>query len=472
MKSKISFVFGLIFSVIVLGGILTRNNFFQFADTVTPGQSGFFDPNHPTRVAYRETRERKLVNVGRAPFAIAANKFDCKSFVSSLKDLDFVHISWLFNTFGTKYSCLNKILDDPRLITLQTNLINEPGHRNRRLEKHEFLYNISSPQKFDQLLKSRNPKLKAQFDKYVGPLQDLLVSRLQPQTECLINPGLESNVSSRAAKVLNEWAREAFPFCKIIWNPIAKANTPVNSGADLIEQHGWEPTFKTHSCTFNNDGSDINFPERKAGSALAHEKDPLSPKNYVNSGNALQYEIQEYANQCKVIYLWTVEDNCFAYDNVTAPWAPPTKRPCKVGPVNRLVAKEIKIAHTRRDVEPKSFEYTDEEEAAFAGCSEIRKPNDGAKKGFLLKQSEFSDRGGALLLPSNLRGVDSATVVYKNKKVDSYKFSGIYGHDSSGRPLWRSDVSPLKYPYRSTLILKDGNKKICYRLSNPKIRND
>lgn len=470
MRTKVSYLIGILSVILLLSvTVIKKADFFQ---SVELPPNAFFDPNHPTRLAYRETLERRLVNVGRAPFAIAHNKFDCKGFISSLKDLDFIHVAWLFNTFGTKYSCLNKILADPRLVTLQTNLINEPGHRNRRLEKHEFLYNISSPSKFDKLLKSRNPKLKAQFDKYVAPLQDLLVSRLQPQTECLINPGLESNVSARAGKVLVQWTREAFPFCKVVWNPLAKAKDTQGTGANLIEQHGWSPSFSTNSCIFNNDGSDINFPGRKAASAIAHEKDENSPKNYVNSGNALQSTIEELANQCKIAFLWVGEDNCFNYDGQGAPWVHPTRRSCKAGPVNKYVAKEVAHAHKNGIREPKEFVYSEAEESSFAGCSEIRKPHDGAKKNFLLKQSEFSDRGGVVITPTSLNGASSITVVHKGTKVDSYQRTGNYGHDGSQRGLWRSNKSPLKYPFKVAVRIKQGNKTICYRVNNPRIRND
>jgi hypothetical protein len=432
----------------------------------------FFDESEPSRVAYRQANQTKLVNVGRAPFALASPKFNCKGFVSSIKELDFLHIAWLYNTFGNDYRCLNEILSDPRLITLQTNLINEPGHRNRRLEKHEFLYGISSPKKYDRLLKSRNPDLKRKFEKYVSPLQDILASRLQPYTECLINPGLESNVSTRAAKVLVEWTKEAFPYCKIIWNPIAKVGSPAGTGAELVEQHGWNPKFQTHACTFNNDGSDINFPEREAASAALAKRNPNTIKDYLNSGAPLQGAIEEFANQCKVIYLWTAEDNCFNHDNLLAPWLPPLKRGCKNGPVNRLVAKEVRRAHRLGVRAPKQFVYTAKEESSFLGCSEIKNPNDGFKKGFLLKQSEFSDRGGVIITPSKFNSASQITLVHEGKVIDRYKRSGNYSHDGSNRGLWRSQTSPLAYPLKVAVKIKQGSRTICYRVNNPRIRND
>lgn len=435
-------------------------DFFNLAE-----RSAFLDSNHASRVAYQEALERRLVNVGRAPFGIAHKRFNCKSFLASIKDLDFLHIAWLYNTFGKNYSCLNKLFNDPRLITLQTNLINEPGHRNRRLEKHEFLYGISSPSQYDRLLKSKNPKLKAKFLKYVRPLQDLLVSRLQPHTECLINPGLESNVSARAGKVLVSWAKEAFPMCRIIWNPIAKTSTPKGTGADLIEQHGWFPNFTTHSCTFNNDGSDINFPERKTRDAILHEKDHNHPKNYLNAGNSLQSAVEEFANQCEVIYLWVGEDNCFGYNEQMKAWHPPLTRSCNVGPVNKLVAKEVKRAQEKGKRAPRKFVYTSEDEKSFQGCTSIRNPRDGFKKGFLLKQSEFSDRGGVIITPIRASSIE---VVHRGVRVDKYQKTGKF----DTRDLWRSNKTILQYPLKVAIKLKTGSETICYRVDNPRIRND
>lgn len=462
---KLAVLIGLSFCFCLIPNVLTTQAF-------SSQENAFFDESDPSRIAYNQQVETKLVNVGRAPFALASPKFDCNGFIRSLENLDFLHVAWLFNTFGTDYRCLTRLLDDQRLITLQTNLINEPGHRNRRLERHEFLFSVKTPKEYDRLLRAKNASLKRRFDRYVKPLQDLLASRLQPRTECIINPGLESNVSPQAGKVLVSWAREAFPYCKIVWNPIAKAGTTQGTGANLVEQHGWFPVFSTHNCTFNNDGSDINFPGRKAASAIKHEKNPASPKDYLNAGNALQSALEEYANQCKVIYVWTAEDNCFDYNKQTAPWMPPLKRGCKNGPVNGLVAKEVETVHRNGVRAPKTSEYSELEESSFRGCSVIRSPKDGAKSGFLLKQSEFSKRGGVILTPRILNNARRITIVHRGRIIDTYQRSGIFSKDSDGRGLWRSSKSPLSYPLKVAIKIERGSETICYRVDNPRIRND
>lgn len=439
---------------------------------VADESAAFFDKRSALQVEYRESLKTRLVNVGRAPFAIASPKFDCDSLVSSLKSLKYLHIAWLFNTFGKDYQCLSRILKDPRLVTLQINLINEPGHRNRRLEPHEFLYTVKSPQDFDRLLRSKDARLKRRFERYVSPLQDLLASRLQSRTRCYINPGLESNVGTLAGRVLVRWTRDVFPFCKIVWNPIAKTLSARGTGANVVEQHGWNVTFSTNACIFNNDGSDINFPQRKPAAVLEYEKGLTPLKNWINAGNPLQSAIEQYANQCKVVYLWTSEDNCFDFDKQGNPWIPPLTRGCKSGPVNGLVAAEVKRAMDLGVRVPQDLTWSASDEISFNGCAEIRSPFDGAKNGFLLKQSEFADRGGVVITPVTLNGASSVTVEHKGKLIDSYVRSGSYTHDNKNRALWRSRKSPLAYPLKVAVKVKVGSRAICYRVDNPRVRAD
>lgn len=433
----------------------------------------FVDHEHPSRVAYKETVQRKLVNVGRAPFAIASERFQCKKFMRSLNKLDFLHISWVYNTWGDDYDCLKELMNDERLITLQTHLINEPSHRNKRLEPHEFLYNIESPHVYSQLLVNRDKKLKRRFQKYVEPLQNFLYENLQPQTECLISPGLESNTWPDAMRVLVHWTREAFPMCRVVWNPVNMSHTTVeNTRADLLEKHTWFPQFNTKQCTFNNDGSDINFPNRKSIEATKHEQNPNTIKNYLNVGVPLQSALEEYANRCEFVFLWVMEDNCYAYNDDQNPWPKPSERSCDSSNIYRLTAKQVENVHQNGVKEPEKFVYSKKEKSSFSDCDEIRNPNDGFKKNFILKQSEFADRGGVIILPRDLTRSSSITVVHKNKIIDTYSYSGKYTSDNSNRDFWRSQKTILQYPLKVAIKIKHQGRNICYKVNNPRIRND
>jgi hypothetical protein len=425
--------------------------------------------------------DKGLLNVGRAPFAITAKRFQCKNFLDSLDDLQVLNIAFLYNTFGNKFDCIKTLMHDPRLARLEINLINEPCHRNRRCQKHEFLSVVSSPQKYDQLLKAKDAKLKARFDAYVIKMQELLAGHLQDHTQCYINPGLESNVGLRAAKTLVSWAKEAFPQCKIVWNPLKPSGETARSvGADFIEGHGPGPNLKG-PCITNLDGTDINFPERTSVAVKTYVEG--QPKNWVNSGAALQSYAQEYANKCEMVLFWGVEDNCNDSGFVGG-FIPPTDRQCRVGIFNKLTAKEVKTAHTKGRRLPKDLTYNDEDMNSFQGCDEIKDNwNDGAKRGRLLKQSEFSDRGGVILTSSDLNGSRSIQIFARGKKVESYEKKGQYTHDSSRRDLWRSNISPTKYPFKVAVRIttnrkivgpdgKQKNKLVCYKIPNPTIRQD
>ena len=424
----------------------------------------------PTNSSELRVTDRGLLNVGRAPFAIAHRRYQCDDFLKSVDRLQVLNIAFLYHTFGHNYDCIKTLMQDPRLSKLEIHLINEPCHRNRRCEKHEFLASVSSPQKYDQLLRARDAKLKARFDKYVERLQALLAGYLQPTTQCYISPGLESNVGDRAAKVLVRWAREAFPQCKIVWNPLKPKGPARAVGADLVEGHGPAPKL-SGPCIANLDGTDVNFPERTSTMVKTHVEG--QPKNWVNSGAALQSYLNEYGNKCELAFVWTVEDNCNNSGD-TSGFKPPLTRQCRVGKVNQLAAKEVKTAHVNGRREPRNLEYTEEDMRSFAGCSVVRENwNDGDKRGRLLKQSEFSDRGGVIITSTDLNGSRSIEIQARGRRVDSYTRNGQYTHDGGRRDLWRSRTSPTKYPFKVAVRIRDrSGKLICYKIPNPTIRQD
>lgn len=444
---------------------------FSFFYNVKSTQLNFTNTNiAPEREDYIKRRSKSLVNVGDAIFDLTSPKFSCKKYLKSRDKLDFLHIAFLYNTFGNKFDCVKTLLQDPRLMTIEINLINEPGHRNRRLESHEFLHYIrGGPAKYSRLLKSRNKDLKKRFDAYVVKAQNLLMGYQQPHTKCFINPGLESNVSVRAGKVLVEWAREAFPQCSIVWNPLHGKLQASRTGANLAEGHGPGPNF-TGPCITNLDGTDINFPDRLTCAAKTYNEE--GTKNWINSGNALRSYITEYANRCEVAFLWVGEYNQFNFDECKA-WEPPTKRGGRKDKIFDLVGKEIAWAHSSGKVIPKDLEFTDADKQALASCDVVRtKWNDGEKRGRLLKQSEFSDRGGVILTSSDLSSATSIKILYRKTVVDTYRRIGTYGHDNSRRILWRSNISPVKYPVNVVIQLKVKNKNICYKIKDPQIRHD
>jgi hypothetical protein len=409
-----------------------------------------------------EANAQGLPNVGYAPFNLTANKFNCNGFIKSIEPLEEVHIAFLFNTFGNNFSCLERLLADPRLKTLEVNLINEPGHRNNRLGSYEFLYGVGSVATWNKKLSARNPALKQKYINYVKPIQAVLAEHLRPHTTLMINPGLESNVSASAGRVLIAWTRDLFPDARIVWNPHrASLNTRKFVSADLIEGHGQFPALR-EPCVYNMDGTDVKYNNRPAlgeGSGI---------KNYFHSGAPLFQQLEKYANRCEVAFVWTQEGNGLSYKQG---FKDPRERNNFIPTaMYRQIMRDIIAVQKRGRIAPKSDTYTAKDNAIVNSCSVVSSNfEDGLKSGRLLKQSEFPDRGGVLLLPTEFRSVKNASLVKGTKTVDSFRNTGPY-HD--GRPLFRSNTSPTTYPFNTYLVFNKGNVRYCFKLSNPRIRLD
>jgi len=132
--------------------------------------------------------------------------------------------------------------------------------------------------------------------------------------------------------------------------------------------------------------------------------------------------------------------------------------------------RDVIAVHRRGKIAPITDTYTTEDNAIVNTCSVVSTNfEDGQKSGRLLKQSEFPDRGGVMLLPKEFRSVRTAVIVKGETTVDEYRNTGPY-HD--GRPLFRSSISPTKYPFNTYLVFDKGSTRYCYKLPNPRIRLD
>lgn len=416
---------------------------------------------HKTSFA-QERVDSQLTNVGYATFNLTAPKFNCDGFIDSVSSLTELHVAFLYNTFGNDFRCLNRLLADPRLKTLEVNLINEPGHRNNRLGPYEFLYDVGSVSQWNQKLGRRDARLKQKYIDYVKPLQDVLQQNLRSDTTLLINPGLESNLSAQSGRVLIQWTRPLFPDARIVWNPYrASLTTRKYVGADLVEGHGLYPALKA-PCIYNMDGTDVKYSNRPAlgeGSGI---------KNYYHSGKPLFQQIEKYANRCEVAFVWNQESNGLNYK---LSFRDPRKRNHNISDaMYRQIMRDVIAIHRRGKVAPVIDTYTAEDNYITNSCTVVSSDfEDGLKSGRLLKQSEFPDRGGVLILPTQLRNVSRAFLIKGRRIVDEYSNTGPY-HD--GRPLFRSKISPTTYPFNTYLYFTSGENRYCYKLPNPRIRLD
>lgn len=419
----------------------------------------------PSDSSNPNTPKDGLTNVGYAPFNLTADNFNCTGFLDATQVVEHLHVAFLYNTFGNNFTCLENLLADPRLETLEVNLINEPGHRNGRLGSYEFLASEGDVQDYDSKLRSQDAALKQRFAAYVAPLQSVL-QNLDSSTQLLINPGLESNVSPEAGAVLVSWTRELFPNARVVWNPLNPSQEQLTTtAADLIEGHGPTPNISA-PCVYNMDGTDVSYPFRAAIGEADHREG--TAKNWVQSGPPLFQLIEELANRCEVAFVWTAEGN--GIDARNSNFVDPRSRNHNISTdVYRSIFADIASVHTDGQVYA-TTDYSQDELFVESACSQVLTNfSDGPKSGRLLKQSEFRDRGGVVILSNDLRGATNVQVVHAGDVVDSYYSSGTY-HD--GRPLFRSNVSPTKYPFNTYLTFNLGSQKLCYKIPNPRVRID
>jgi hypothetical protein len=412
--------------------------------------------------------EGRLTNVGFAPFNLTAPTFNCDGFIAATSPLKEIHISFLYNTFGNDFSCLNRLLKNPKVKSLQVHLINEPGHRNRRLGKYEFLYGVGNVNAWNKKMASRDPALKTKLTRYVIPLQKNLSENLRDDIEFYVSPGLESNLGDRAGRVLVSWTRELFPNARIVWNAYrGTRNTIKPTQADLMEGHGFSPALRA-PCIYNMDGLDVAYPSRPALGQVGHQEG--GTKNWLQSGRPLFQQMEKYGNRCELAFVWTQEANGLSYKQ-DGRFVDPRRRNHNIPTsVYQMIMRDVIQVQRSALVYPEKFVYSSDESRIESTCSVLTdKFEDREKSGNLLKQSEFRERGGVLILGREYSSVSSVKLVHKSSVVDTYQKTGAY---KDGRTLFRSKVSPVTYPLNTYLVFNFRGQRNCYKIPNPRIRLD
>ena len=289
--------------------------------------------------ALAQEEDTKRQKIGRAPYAITAPQFECNSFLQSMQSIDEWHISVLFNTFGTDYSCLKKVLKNPKLKTLQVHLINENCIKHGRCGSYEFASFAKNKRHYNRLWKKKSQKMQKKLTRYVKPLQKFLKQNLSQDVECLISPGLESQLSNPAATQLIAATRPLFPQCKMVWNPLRRARNLLN--ADYVENHG-KRKRPISPCIMNTDGTDINFPTRKSVEKINFEQGTNGSKTWLDAGSRLASYVDKFS-YCEYMFLWVREDNCLPDRS----FRDPRRRDCRdARKTNSLVAQELQSLMT------------------------------------------------------------------------------------------------------------------------------
>lgn len=238
-------------------------------------------------------------NAGSAEFAMLHEAWPCELARDSEKQSGLTELrkAVLWNTFGNSLKCLEGYLADPKLKTIQIHLINEVCQRHKNCGEHELTARMT-PRQYNKRLVEGDEKLQSKLNEYLKIPSDFLKAKLAAGTECLISPGLESNLSIAGAKKLIEIVRPHFPQCKIVWNPVDSNPEAKPIEGTIYEVHGTHPTLSP-ACNANLDGIDIDYPERPA----------ILPQQVKSS------EIPDYISRykaCQNSFLWIAEFNGIA----------------------------------------------------------------------------------------------------------------------------------------------------------------
>lgn len=385
-------------------------------------------------------------NAGLAYYGIQHKDWPCNASLSAFKDSPEPRMSILWNTFGTNNGCLKKFLEDPRSKVLQVHLINEVCHRNNRCGPYEVLSGLSVKQYRDGLA-SNTLSVVSKVRDYFRSVRSSLDRLLTPQTRLYVSPGLESNLSCQAALNLMDIAHEFFgDRAELVWNP-AGVNPFCDRrlGPYIFEQHGAKGSGQA-TCIQNTDGVHVGlhgFPP-PVGQVMSQESVP---------------QFYQRHKDCRAAFLWTAEMNGIAKGGFVDPrkrknW--PTKA------MFQRLGKLIAPTALAQPVPP----WSDKDNKSLKGCKAIKKPRDGAG-GFLWKPESDTQAGSVVLLRKPR--FNRVYLIKHGVKLGDLRFSGLGNPDGSGdRQHWRYPVPGHKLPYN--VVLRADN--VCYKLSNPKVRND
>ena len=241
-------------------------------------------------------RSSPVSNGGTAEYAMLSPNWPCSLARQSENEVGLKQLrkAVLWNTFGTETSCLSEYMSDPRLVSLELHLINEVCQRHNNCESYEVVYGLT-PKEYNHRLINKNEKLIEKLKDYFETPSQLINNGLPKNVECLINPGLESNLTVEAANVLIELVRPYFPNCKIVWNPVGNNPDAKPLPRTVFELHGDDPVLSP-PCNADLDGVDISFPSRPA---------LVSPN--IPSSDIPAY-IKRYSS-CSNSFLWIAEYN-------------------------------------------------------------------------------------------------------------------------------------------------------------------
>lgn len=134
---------------------------------------------------------------------------------------------------------------DARPMIVHISLLNGPGLRNRRLQKHEYLYGYTIRTAQAAILK-RQPKILQQVRAAAEEARQLLEARGPRLTILRIKPILESDFNKKARRIVYREVQKVFKGIPLIDNPVKDSCVPellcethgTNTEGDIIDLDG------------------------------------------------------------------------------------------------------------------------------------------------------------------------------------------------------------------------------------------
>ena len=396
------------------------------------------------------TAEAQITNVGLAYYGIQSNNWDCDAMFKGIKDINLIHIALLYKTFGMNNKCLDRLIADPRLKSLEIHVTNGAGLRKIIRRWYEVLSGESTSS-LSKKLENNDPAILKIFKDEYDEINASILSKLRSDTACFISPILEHNLSAKAQQNLFSFTRKHIPAGCLIVNSPMDLSTSLN-GADIFESHGYEAASATcKNCISNGDGEDINLPQR-AGLVDSNIGDPRL-RSWIISRRGLVLN-----------FLWIREFNGWDKANGSGNTEPDPRSRNSFPDLAlfQAVSEYITWAETRYEIPA----INRKDKKSFTMC-DIKKPV-AVKKGFLIKRNNTF--GTTIDFPKTfVEQFQSVTIEYRGKVIANFIFKSI----NANKQEWISVELPYDLPYHVVIHAQTLNSSVdnCFYIKNPKTIN-
>lgn len=191
-------------------------------------------------------------NWGLDLIGLLSPRFRCNEVIESLEGRRF-QLGWLHHSFGNDVSCLKRLVALPGFEGARIHLINETCARNRTCARHEYLAGLS-PRTFEKRL-TNDPVFRKRISQVAKRAYAFYVKHFNPDSRFWVglslSPSLETQLSSKAFRLLANIVGAEWPGVVIVYNPLSKGRIRGYTS----ELHGVGARL-TAPCIVSLDGSE------------------------------------------------------------------------------------------------------------------------------------------------------------------------------------------------------------------------